>query len=313
MRMFSIAIFMSAVAAAYAADPLYNFENFDNGGIGGWTNETPAKVRIENTGGSLNAAHLAQSAPVFVDDVVKLPVADGSYITRIAFRLNALDHRPSRLRLQLHSASSNHLWSLELAVPNAGEELVFDRQLVYSEGWSMGPAGTEELFKSDLRSVDWVGIKIRRNADIAAQNYLIDDFLVQGLFYIVDSDGDLMADSWEVAHGLNTNDASDAAADIDNDGISNYAEYRAGTDPGNWQSRFIAKIQAASHDGGEHGFDLHWQSTSNRTYTIWRTSDLSSGFSKLAGGIHSTPPENIYTDNPGTNTCFYKIEIDPEI
>lgn len=48
---------------------------------------------------------------------------------------------------------------------------------------------------------------------------------------IPDADGDGMPYEWEIAHGLNPNDPSDAAKDNDSDGISNLNEYKNGTDP----------------------------------------------------------------------------------
>jgi hypothetical protein len=48
---------------------------------------------------------------------------------------------------------------------------------------------------------------------------------------LIDSDGDLIPDAWEVENGLKGNDASDALLDSDNDGVSNFDEYRTGTDP----------------------------------------------------------------------------------
>jgi hypothetical protein len=53
-----------------------------------------------------------------------------------------------------------------------------------------------------------------------------------------DTDGDGMPDSWEVAHGLNPNDPSDANRDDDGSGFTNLQEYLAGTDPANPASCF---------------------------------------------------------------------------
>jgi chitinase len=45
-----------------------------------------------------------------------------------------------------------------------------------------------------------------------------------------DDDNDGMPDAWEIAHGLNPL-VNDAALDADGDGVSNLAEYQAGSDP----------------------------------------------------------------------------------
>jgi len=46
-----------------------------------------------------------------------------------------------------------------------------------------------------------------------------------------DSDGDGMPDDWEIAHGLNPNDPSDASGDLNGDGYTNIEEFINGTDP----------------------------------------------------------------------------------
>ena len=51
-----------------------------------------------------------------------------------------------------------------------------------------------------------------------------------------DSDGDGIPDGFEISFSLNPNDASDASGDIDNDGITNLAEYQNGTNPGSTDS-----------------------------------------------------------------------------
>ena len=54
-----------------------------------------------------------------------------------------------------------------------------------------------------------------------------------------DTDGDGMLDDWEIQHGLNPNDPSDARLDTDNDGLTNIEEYNVkkiygkSTDPNN--------------------------------------------------------------------------------
>ena len=58
-----------------------------------------------------------------------------------------------------------------------------------------------------------------------------------------DADHDHMADSWELANGLDPTNRADRKADPDGDGVRNDKEFRRGTDP--WQ--------APNDDGG--GFE----------------------------------------------------------
>jgi len=62
----------------------------------------------------------------------------------------------------------------------------------------------------------------------------------------VDSDGDGMPDDWEIQHGFNPHDPSDAAQDLNGNGISNLLEYQCGLDPADTTRPTIRSVVANS-------------------------------------------------------------------
>lgn len=87
-----------------------------------------------------------------------------------------------------------------------------------------------------------------------------------------DDDKDGMPDTWEVAYGFTTNSADDASIDTDNDGMSNLAEYIAGTNPLDPSSNL--KILEFTLGNNEQ---FMFYAISNRTYTIEYTDRIGSG------------------------------------
>jgi len=80
---------------------------------------------------------------------------------------------------------------------------------------------------------------------------------------IIDSDGDGIPDSYELARGWNPNNPADALADDDHDGMSNLAEYIAGTDPQDATS--YLRIDGTA---GNSAAVLKFLAITNRSYTI---------------------------------------------
>jgi CotH kinase protein/Fn3 associated/Lamin Tail Domain/Concanavalin A-like lectin/glucanases superfamily/Immunoglobulin I-set domain/Chitobiase/beta-hexosaminidase C-terminal domain/Bacterial TSP3 repeat len=86
---------------------------------------------------------------------------------------------------------------------------------------------------------------------------------------LTDSDHDGLPDSWETAYGLNPADALDRALDSDGDGMLNWQEYVAGTDPTNASS--YLKIETVL---GDLGATVVFGAMSNKTYTLQYTDAL---------------------------------------
>lgn len=126
----------------------------------------------------------------------------------------------------------------------------------------------------------------------------------------IDSDGDGMPDSFEGEYAfLSSTNAADALIDYDGDGLSNLAEYLAGTsltDP-------LSYLRMTSiGEGGRNGVRVAWGSASNKLYTLERTSSLLLPFSPLTKHVLSTPPETVYFDASATNGVqyFYRVKLE---
>lgn len=133
----------------------------------------------------------------------------------------------------------------------------------------------------------------------------------------LDRDNDGLPDGWETTHGLNADDPADAAQDTDNDGMTNYAEWRAGTDPNDPYSYLSVAACGVLDSGSETAtFRLNWGSAANKFYTVSRSSNLAlpgGGFVPLQQHISATPPVNTYDDAVGespTGAFFYRIDVE---
>ncbi len=304
---------LGLVAAGARADPWSHTETWSQVGTAGWTNLT-AQASLSNPGGYLNVRQQLQSAaPMFGEDVARLPLPPDICPTRIAFRFRSGALPPSRLALQFQGGAAGNVWECVLTPPPANEERAYDVPVDLAAGWTMGASNSVAQFEADRHPANWVGVLVRRHGSPAAQDAAVDDVVLTGIVAPVDSDADGMADGWETSHRLNPGDASDAGVDADRDGMSNYAEYRAGTDPTNAASFFAVAIAEASLRLQGRVVVLRWHSISNRTYAVERSDAPDAAtFAPLAAGVPAGPPENHFVDPSSTNQgrYFYRVRVE---
>jgi len=119
-----------------------------------------------------------------------------------------------------------------------------------------------------------------------------------------DADEDDIADAWESSFGLNPGDRLDANLDSDGDGMSNYAEYIAGTNPTN--SLSYLKIDSLT---ASVGATLTFEAASNKTYTVEFTDNLHELPWLRLVNVLSRPSDRVetVTDNGYTTNRFYRL------
>ena len=124
-----------------------------------------------------------------------------------------------------------------------------------------------------------------------------------------DSDGDGLADAWELQYFGSL--AANASDDADADGMSNLREFRAGTNPKDAQSRFemleVAKVPS--------GIAIRWTSEQGRSYRVLRSASLLTApnqYQVVQSGISAAPPVNQFIDTTAGTAplSFYRIEIE---
>jgi hypothetical protein len=116
----------------------------------------------------------------------------------------------------------------------------------------------------------------------------------------------LLPDAWQLQYFGHL--GVDPSADPDGDGMSNYREYLAGTNPIDAQSRFqIVRVRP-----DPTGPFVDWSSVTGKLYTIQRSAALEGGFADVQTHIGATAPLNTFHDTglTGAGPHFYRIRVE---
>ena len=312
---FSVFVVTMAFAVGVChAEVLDQTETWSDGTLGGW-NQSGDPTTLTNPVDYLAMGFDKQLGPQEEFCIAWTAVDHSMLITNLTFSLAAENIAPSRLRLYLHSRHSNQTWIRALDKPLVGGWNSYSVAADFAAGWSIGPLSTRAKFQNDVLDVEWVGVYFARHGATIAQTFGVDNFRLQGyiLTDIVDPPGDAntngIPDAWETRHDLL---GVDPHGDADEDGMSNYAEWRAGTNPTNELSRFFINAQSRHQQPVDRGVAVQWDSVRYRSYTVWKSTNLLDGFSREAQNIFCTPPHNEFIDSAATNhgPFFYRVTVE---
>ena len=114
---------------------------------------------------------------------------------------------------------------------------------------------------------------------------------------------------WLQQYGLPTNGSADLA-DTDGDGMNNWQEWRAGTDPTN----ALSALRVMNVTNAPTGFSVTWQSVSTRSYWVERSTNLAApSFTTLTNNLPGQPGSTTFVDLGTTSAgpSFYRVGVQP--
>ena len=128
-----------------------------------------------------------------------------------------------------------------------------------------------------------------------------------GNYTFIDANHNGISDAWEKYYFGSVSTNRTQATDSDRDGMSDYAEFIAGTNPTNAASKLALSVTVQSN----RFFQLQWAAMPGRLYQVWGSTNLAAwtpvtDWQQASGNLMSSSGTNL-----NSSPYFFRVQVRP--